>query len=132
MNTANTSFNSALRLYPVFPIMRRIASNDTILPLGGGKNDDTPIFIARGTRLLSNFYRLHRNEVVFGPDVQQFIPDRLDSINPGAWEFMPFSGGPHACVGQHKASVEASYMVFLIARTFKTLEKRDSVIGRVR
>lgn len=125
MNTTNTSSNQALRIYPLFPVMGRIALNDTILPLGGGKNGDTPIYIARGTSLDANFYALHRNESVFGPDVENFNPDRWDNINPGPWEFMPFGSGPRACMGQQKAMIEASYVVVLIAQAFKGLESRD-------
>lgn len=52
--------------------------------------------------------------------------DRWDAIKPTTWEFMPFGGGPHACVGQHKALVEASYILAKFAQLYKGIESRDA------
>ena len=107
--------------------MVRAAKNETTLPKGGGPNGELPVYIAPGTRIISNFYALHRDKSVFGPEVEVFDPDRWDSISPSPWEYMPFSGGPRACVGQHKALAEASYTIVRIAQAFKGLESRDAM-----
>ncbi|KAJ8066353.1 hypothetical protein OCU04_005424 [Sclerotinia nivalis] len=39
---------------------------------------------------------------------------------------MPFGGGPRACVGQHKALAEASYMLAKFAQLYKKIESRDA------
>ncbi|TGO49137.1 hypothetical protein BOTNAR_0442g00080 [Botryotinia narcissicola] len=107
--------------------MNHIALRDTILPRGGGTNGKSPIFAPKGTTIYTNQYVLHRDEKVFGNDVESFNPDRWDSVNckPTSWEYMPFGGGPRACVGQQKALVEAAYTVAKIAQVYKGLESRD-------
>ncbi|TVY49941.1 Cytochrome P450 monooxygenase [Lachnellula occidentalis] len=115
----------SLRMYPIFPVLVRVALKDTTLPVGGSEKRDFPIYIPRGTKLYSDYYALHHVESVFRPDVEVFNPDRWHSISPGPWEYMPFSGGPRACVRQHKALAEASYTLVKIVQLFKGLESRD-------
>ncbi|KAF7856901.1 hypothetical protein EAF04_009662 [Stromatinia cepivora] len=118
--------NESLRLFPIFPILTRISLKDTTLPKGGGKDGNSPIYVPKGTKLWANFYGLHRAESIFGPDIESFNPDRWDSIKPSPWEFMPFGGGPRACVGQHKALAEASYMLAKFAQLYRKIESRDA------
>ena len=87
--------HESLRLYPVFPTLARVALTDTILPTGGGPKGTSPIFAVAGTQILANFYALHRDESVYGPDVENFKPDRWDLIKPGPWQYMAFG---EACV----------------------------------
>ncbi|KAM0129663.1 hypothetical protein ACHAP3_007692 [Botrytis cinerea] len=117
----------SLRIYPVFPIMNHIALRDTILPRGGGANGKAPIFAPKGTTIYTNQYTLDRDETVFGNGVEIFNPGRWNSFNckPTSWEYMPFGGGPRACVGQQNALVEAAYTVAKIAQVYKGLESRD-------
>ncbi|KAF7945536.1 hypothetical protein EAE96_010303 [Botrytis aclada] len=115
----------SLRIYPVFPIMNHIALRDTILPRGGGKDGKAPIFMSKGTTMYANQYALHRDELVFGKNVENFEPDRWNSIKPTTWEYMPFGGGPRACVGQQKALTESAYTLAKIAQLYKGLESRD-------
>ena len=124
MPNANTS-GIALRLYPIFPILRRVAKNETTLPRGGGKDGDRPVYISPGTRIVSNYYALHRVESAFGVDVETFNPDHWDSINPSPWDYMLFGGGPRACVGKHKALAEAACTIVKIAQTIRAVESRD-------
>ncbi|TVY21175.1 Cytochrome P450 [Lachnellula arida] len=108
--SADIFVNTTLRIYPMFPIIERVALNDTTLPVGGGEKRNCPIYIPHGTKLVSNYYALHHVE--------------SHSIRPGPWEYMPFSGGPRPCVGQHKALAEASYTLVKITQLFKGQESR--------
>ena len=58
--------------------------------------------------------------------MENFNPNRWDSIKPGLCEFMVFGSGPRACLGQQKALVEASYVLVRTALEFQHLESRDS------
>ena len=116
---------TALRLYPIFPTLARVALKDSILPGGGGSRGDQPVFVTAGTKILANFYALHRDEKVYGENVEIFDPDRWDSIQPGPWQFMAFGGGQRACLGQQKAFIEASYTLVRLAQNFKRVESRD-------
>lgn len=117
---------SALRLYPVFPLMGRIALCDTVLPTGGGPDLSAPIFVPKGAKVEVGQYSLHRDPRVFGEDTEAFRPERWDSINPTQWEFMAFGGGSRACLGRQKSLVEAAYVLARLAREFPKLESRDA------
>lgn len=103
-----------------------MALRDTKLPVGGGPNQDLPIFVPKGTMVVMSYYSVHRDTSVFGFDVDKFRPDRWDDIHPSQWEFLGFGAGNRACLGQQKALIEASYVLIRFARAFDTIESRDS------
>lgn len=90
---------TALRLYPPVPINSRTALVDTILPLGGGPDGQSPVFVPARTVVSYNVFAMHRREDVYGPDAQEFRPERWETIRPG-WSFLPFNGGPRMCLGR--------------------------------
>lgn len=105
--------------------MVRAALRETTLPRGGGSQGLDPIYVPEGTKIYSNYYALHRDELVFGKDATSFVPERWDSIKPGSFEYMPFGAGPRACVGKEKALSEASYALAKFAKLYKGVESRD-------
>jgi cytochrome P450 len=115
----------SLRLYPIFAIMGRAAIQDTKLPVGGGPNQDEPVFIPKGTVVTMSWYALHRDTVVYGDDVEEFRPERWETIQPTHWEFMGFGGGNRECLGKQKVLVEAAYVLVRLAKKFEVLESRD-------
>ena len=115
----------ALRLYPVFPVLARDALVDTILPTGGGSQGDKPIFAPAGTRVIGDFYTLHRNESIYGLHSHTIDPDRWNSIQPGTWQDMTFGGGMRICLGRQKALGEASCTLIRLAENFKRIESKD-------
>lgn len=46
-----------------------------------------------------NVYAMHRNEDVFGPRTEEFVPERWQDLRPG-WGYLPFNGGARACIGR--------------------------------
>lgn len=118
---------AALRLYPIFPLMGRIALCDTVLPVGGGPNQDAPIFASKGTQVEVGNHALHRDPNVFGDDVEDFRPDRWNAIDPAQFEFMGYGGGNRACLGRQKSLVEAEYVLARMAQRFERMESRDSM-----
>ena len=123
------SINSltALRLYPVFPQMNRVARVDTILPRGGGSNGESPVFAPAGTGFDTSWYNLHRLKSVWGKDADDFRPDRWNGdCRPYPSHYMPFGLGARSCLGRVKARAEASYVVVRILQEFSQIESRDS------
>ena len=106
-------------------MLARDAIVDTILPTGGGPNKDKPIFAPTGTRIVGDFYTLHRSTTIYGPDALSFNPDRWDFINPGSWQDMTFGGGMRSCLGKSKALGEASCVLIRIAQTFRNIQSAD-------
>lgn len=91
--------NETLRLYPVVPNNTRIAMRDTVLPLGGGPDEKSPIFVPKGTPVGYNVWSMHRREDLFGADALEYKPERWEKLRTG-WEYLPFNGGPRICIGK--------------------------------
>lgn len=118
---------TALRLYPVFPQMNRVARVDTILPRGGGSDGKSPVFTPAGTGFDTSWYNLHRLKNVWGEDADDFQPDRWkEDFKPDPLQYMPFGIGSRSCLGRVKARVEASYVIVRILQEFSQIESRDS------
>ena len=109
----------------MFPYHIRIAHADTTLPVGGGPDGKSPIFVAKNSLFDANFAVLHRQHQIWGPDADDFNPDRWETFKPKPWEFAPFGGGPRACVGRQKALNEASYMTVRLLREFRAIKAYD-------
>ena len=93
------TYSIALRLHPVVPINQRWASKDAVLP-HGGRGENTPIAIPRGSNVYISVYTMHRRTDIYGEDANEFRPERWDEdLKPG-WGFVPFGGGPRLCIGR--------------------------------
>ena len=118
--------NECLRLYPVVPSNSRDAIRDTVIPLGGGPNGTSPVFVPQGTTVNYGVWSIHRRTDLFGADALEFKPERWETLRPG-WEYLPFNGGPRICVGQQYALTEASYATVRLMQQFRKIESRDNM-----
>jgi cytochrome P450 len=116
--------NETLRLYPSVPGNSREAIRDTILPVGGGADQKSPILVKKGEVVSYSPWSMHRRLDFYGPDALEFKPERWETLRPG-WEYLPFNGGPRICVGQQYALMEASYATIRLIQTFPRMESRD-------
>ncbi|KAF7114779.1 hypothetical protein CNMCM5793_000318 [Aspergillus hiratsukae] len=118
--------NESLRLHPVVPRNERQAVRDTVLPIGGGKDGLSPVFVPKGTIVSYNVYAMQRRADIYGPDAEEFRPERWEDgkLQP-RWGYLPFNGGPRICIGQRYALTEVSYVVVRMAQEFRVLESRD-------
>ncbi|KAH8799175.1 cytochrome P450 monooxygenase [Xylogone sp. PMI_703] len=124
MKYLNWVLNETHRIYPNAVEMVRIALVDTTLPIGGGPNEDQPIFIQKGDIVRCNRYILHRDPKFWGEDSEEFRPERWSDIKP-LWYFVPFGGGPRICPAHTLVAIEASYVIFNIVKRFKEVQPRD-------
>ena len=90
--------NEALRLGTPTPLTHREASNDTILPSGGGADGASPIFVQKGTMVALSLFAMHHRADLWGDDVEEFRPERWEGKKID-WSFSPFGGGPRKCIG---------------------------------
>ncbi|EAW15604.1 cytochrome P450 [Aspergillus fischeri NRRL 181] len=118
--------NESLRLHPVVPRNERQAVRDTVLPLGGGSDGLSPVFVPKGTIVSYNLYAMHRRPDFYGPDAEEFRPERWEDgrLQP-RWGYLPFNGGPRICIGQRYALTEVSYVLIRMVQEFRVLESRD-------
>ncbi|RAH54526.1 cytochrome P450 alkane hydroxylase [Aspergillus piperis CBS 112811] len=116
--------NESLRFHPVVPVNSRKALSNTVLPVGSGPNGKSPVFVRKGTIVFYSVWAMHRRQDLYGPDANEFRPERWADLRPG-WEYLPFNGGPRICIGQQYALTEAAYVTVRLAQQFSTLETRD-------
>ncbi|KIX08002.1 uncharacterized protein Z518_02657 [Rhinocladiella mackenziei CBS 650.93] len=114
--------NETLRLYPSVPLNFRQATRDTTLPRGGGPDGMSPVYVQRGQEVNYSVYVMHRRRDIWGPDADEFVPERWSSRRFG-WEYLPFNGGPRVCLGQQFALTEAGYVICRILQRFDAVEK---------
>jgi cytochrome P450 len=93
------------RLYPIAPDNGRQALQDTVLPLGGGEDGQSPILVKKGQLVIFDIRAMHRRRDLYGEDADVFRPERwLDTEGQRGlrmgWEYLPFSGGPRVCPGR--------------------------------
>lgn len=102
----------------------RTALRDTILPLGGGPNGRSPLFIEQGAVVALNLWGLHHDKDIWGDDVNEFKPQRWVDKRL-SWEFVPFLGGPRICPAQQQVLTQAVYVLVRLVREFSAVENRD-------
>ena len=126
--------NESLRLYPIVPENSREAARDTTIPLGGGPDGKSPVFVPKGYQVAWGLYGMQRRTDLYGADAAEFKPERWLDGEDGkglrvGWEFVPFNGGPRICIGQQFALMETSYVLVKIIRSFEAMEPVEK--GRV-
>ncbi|KAL8658978.1 MAG: hypothetical protein Q9202_007338 [Teloschistes flavicans] len=125
--------NETSRLNPSIGQMARAALRDTVLPTGGGSDGAAPIFVKKGTVLMTSFYALHRSRERWGQDAELWRPERWlkdgrDALKKAEnWTFMPFGGGPRICIGMQLGLTEVAYAVGRVVERFQMVECRDPV-----
>jgi cytochrome P450 len=102
----------ALRLYPpVYAVARDAREEDEI----GGFH-----IPAKSMIVLSPYVTHHHPEIWSDPerfDPDRFRPDRSAGRSRFAW--FPFLGGPHQCIGQEFAMMEATIVVAMLVQAFR-------------
>jgi cytochrome P450 len=122
--------NETLRLYPPVPDNNRFAVVDTWIPRGGGPDEMSPVFIPKGNQVNYNVYAMQRDPSIWGPLAHKFIPERWEKGHPeyrkvGAWDYLPFNGGPRICVGQQYALANAGYVIARLCQYYERMESLD-------
>jgi cytochrome P450 len=97
-----------IRLYPPAYTTERLADADTEI---------TGYPIKAGTTVFTSPWVTHRHPD-FWPDPDRFDPDRFMSGHERPrYAYFPFGGGPHTCIGEHFALLEATVLLrALLAR----------------
>ncbi|KAE8378259.1 cytochrome P450 [Aspergillus bertholletiae] len=116
--------NEVLRLLPPVPVNFRTATKNTCLPVGGGPDGKSPVYVDKGTMVFYSVYSMHRRTDIWGQDAHSFRPERWENAKH-QWEYLPFNGGPRICLGQQYALTVASYTLVKFMQHFDVLENAD-------
>ncbi|KAH7930329.1 cytochrome P450 [Leucogyrophana mollusca] len=116
--------NETLRLYPPVPFNARTSTEPVVWPsVNGGK----PIYIPPNTRTPYSVFLMHRRKDLWGPDAEEFDPDRfLDErlhkyLTKNPFIFVPFNAGPRICLGQQFAYSEVSFFLVRLLQAFSSV-----------
>ncbi|KAK7914389.1 hypothetical protein PG985_012092 [Apiospora marii] len=123
--------NESLRIATVIPLNERRAQRDTVLPVGGGPDGKSKIFVPKGTQILVPLYAMQHRKDIWGEDADEFRPERWATHRPG-WEFIPFGAGARKCLGQQFGRQEVSYIVSRFCQKYDRIENMEQGDGRIR
>lgn len=105
--------NESLRLYPPVAIVSREALED--MKFGN-------IQVPKGVNVWTLMVTLHQDPEIWGPDADQFDPERFTNGVTGAcklpYAYMPFGVGPRSCLGQNFALAELKVLLALIISNY--------------
>lgn len=124
MKYLNWSIKEALRLNPPVATNAREAVRDTVLPVGGGVDGKSPVFVTKGTNIRYIPWAIHRRKDIYGDDADDFRPERWETLRP-TFEYVPFNAGPRICVGQQFALTQIAFVTFKLLQAFKEIERKD-------
>jgi benzoate 4-monooxygenase len=75
---------------------------------------------SQGTALSVPAYTIHHSTEIWGPDADEFKPERWANLTERQKEaFIPFSYGPRACVGRNVAEMELALVVSTVFRRYE-------------
>ncbi|KAG6443282.1 hypothetical protein O3G_MSEX002765, partial [Manduca sexta] len=105
----------SMRLYTVVPLLARNINKDTYLPHCG-------VMLPAGTGAVVGAFAIHRSKAVWGPDADEFNPDRFlpeHSMKRHPAAFIPFSHGTRNCIGRNFGMLIMKSILSSIIRTYK-------------
>jgi cytochrome P450 len=118
LETTRRIFMEALRLYPpAWLITRSAITEDEIMGFR---------IPARALIILSP-YTLHRH-AQFWQQPEEFSPERFISENQTRYSYIPFGGGPHQCIGNNFAIIEAQLILAITAQRFRFDLRPGSIV----
>ncbi|HEX3860096.1 MAG TPA: cytochrome P450 [Stellaceae bacterium] len=104
--------DEAMRLYPPLPVMLRAAATDDVVC---GRKIPRKSVVAVMPWVVHRHRRLWRDPDVFDPE--RFAPDEIAARS--RYAYLPFSVGPHVCIGATLALIEILITVAVLARRFR-------------
>ncbi|KAJ7454718.1 cytochrome P450 [Mycena latifolia] len=116
--------NETLRLYPPVPFNVRETVKATTWPSPDPK--EKPIYIPAGVKVPYSVMIMQRRTDLWGPDADEFDPDRFldERVNKylsNPFQFLPFNGGPRICLGQQFAYNEMSFVLIRLLQNFSSI-----------
>lgn len=83
--------------------------------------------LPKGTWIVMSPYITHRRPELF-PEPYKFLPERWLSIQPSAYEFMPFSAGPRYCIGASLGMMQLKIALAMIFQRYSFRLKPGTIV----
>ncbi|KAF5319267.1 hypothetical protein D9619_008300 [Psilocybe cf. subviscida] len=132
-----------LRIHSPFSVARRIAVQDVILPLsnpvqGVDGSEITEIPVPKDTEILISLVSSNINPEVWGPDANEWKPERWlshlpESVKnaqiPGIYShLMTFIGGGRSCIGFKFSQLEMKVVICSLVQSFRFSPSEHDII----
>ncbi|TFK60268.1 cytochrome P450 [Pluteus cervinus] len=115
--------NETLRMFPPVPVVPKYVVEDTTLRIGNIQGQTTVLTVPAETKVFFSVAGLHYNPR-YWKDPYTFNPDRFLQDWPRD-AFLPFSGGPRACLGRRFFETEAIAVLSIIVSRYKIEIKEE-------
>lgn len=90
-----------------------------------------PLNLPAGTPVIFSQFMTHHRSDIF-EDHARFRPERWESAQPSAYEFLPFGAGSRMCIGASLAMVELRTILAVVLKKWQfQMEAGSTVDGRV-
>ncbi|KAJ3120969.1 hypothetical protein HK098_004092 [Nowakowskiella sp. JEL0407] len=111
-----------LRLHPVASLFGRSSDEDVQLT----SSDGVKILVPKDVTVIICVSKVHESKKFWGEDASEFNPDRwlikngdkIEEFVPVPGSFLPFWDGPHNCIGQKIAMIEAKITIIRMMQKF--------------
>lgn len=115
MHYLNAAIHESMRLFPPIQFDSKYANEDDVLPDG--------TFVKKGSRVTYHPYAMGRMEKIWGPDCEEFKPERWLSedgvfVPKCPFKYPVFQAGVRVCLGKDLALVEMKAVVAALVRRF--------------
>jgi len=110
----------SMRLLPPVPLLSRTCMEPVTL----GKYPLPAL-----TEIIISPYLTHREPELY-PEPQRFLPRRWESIEPSAYEYLPFGAGSRMCLGAGFAMLESKIVLAMILQRYRLALTPDARIDR--
>lgn len=114
--------DEAMRLYPPFWMIDRIALND---------DEINGVHISKGSMVVPYIYGVHHNADIW-EDPDRFDPNRFSVDNKNKkhpFAHIPFGGGPRVCIGQNMAMMQILLVLISIVRKYDLKLSKNKTVG---
>ncbi|KAJ6577650.1 cytochrome P450 [Mycena capillaripes] len=125
--------NETMRLYPSVPF--NVRENIKAVTWPSADPNEKPLYIPAGSKLPYSIFIMHRRKDLWGPDAEEFSPDRfLDErlktyLFKNTFQFLPFNAGPRICLGQQFAYNEMSFMIIRLLQAFSSFSLEEDAFS---
>ncbi|KAF8183391.1 cytochrome P450 [Pholiota molesta] len=135
-----------LRLHPPVTRVRRVTTEDTVLPLstpviGLDGKEIHEIAIPKNTEVVVGIMASNRNPEIWGPDAEEWKPERWmnplpDSVVaahlPGIYShLLTFLGGGRACIGFKFSQLEMKVVLLLLIESFRFSPTKQKIFWQM-
>ena len=123
---AQTTAIKPIRLSTIVAFNRalRTCLADCVLPMGRGPNGTCSILIQKGTVIDMDFGLMQQDKDLWGPDADEFRPERWENLNP-KWSYIPFLAGPRVRPAQQMVLTQHGYLLVRFVQRFESIANAD-------